>query len=97
MLKDWHGTEVIGEECTVHKLRWFGHVKRKANNHWVKNCISMVVEGMLTKSKHRKTWYEVVVCSDLKVRGLKREDAQDRSYLKVTNEGYFHKLRSGNM
>jgi len=35
------------------RLRWFGHVKRKDDNDWVKCCITWKVEG-IRQSKPEK-------------------------------------------
>ena len=60
------------------RLRWFGHVERKEDDDWVKASQKFEVEGKRGRGRARKTWMECVE-DDMKVLGLKKEVAQDRS------------------
>ena len=60
------------------RLRWFGHVERKAEEDWVKRCRELVVEGTRPRGRPKKSWMDVVN-SDLRRLNITREDAQDRS------------------
>ena len=57
------------------KLRWFGHVERKADEDWVKKCQHLVVDGKAGRG--RKTWLECVN-RDMKEMGLRVDDARER-------------------
>ena len=59
------------------RLRWCGHVERKADGDWVKGCTNLNLEGTRPRGRPKKTWMEVVK-NDMKIMGLGRKDAQDR-------------------
>src|SRR5260221_11817755 len=71
------GVEVIGVVVKRNRLRWFGHVERKDDCHWVKGCTVLEVEGLKPRGIPKKTWMEVVK-RDMKEMGLRREDVLDR-------------------
>ena len=58
------------------RLRWFGHVERR-EGEWVKECMKINVSGKTPRGRPKKTWWEIVE-KDMKMAGLKREDARDR-------------------
>jgi hypothetical protein len=60
------------------RLLWFGHVERESRDDWVKMCRDLVAKGTRRKGRGRKTWQECVN-EDMKRRGLRRCDAQDRT------------------
>src|SRR5260221_4405078 len=76
MLTERMGVEAIGVMVKRNRLRWFGHVKRKDDCDWVKGCTVLEVEGPKPRGRPKKTWMEVVK-RNVKVMGLRREDAQD--------------------
>ena len=43
------------------RLMWFGHVERCSDYSMVKKCRDIVVEGQQRKSRHWKTWYQVIL------------------------------------
>jgi hypothetical protein len=43
-LRDRVGVETIGEICRRSRLRWFGHVKRKVDDDWVRRCTELVLD-----------------------------------------------------
>ena len=69
------GIEDVGDIVRMGKLRWFEHVDRKDEEDWVSKCRYLEVDG--ARGRGKKTWSEYVG-SDLKLFGLKREEAQDR-------------------
>ncbi|HXJ94687.1 MAG TPA: reverse transcriptase domain-containing protein [Terriglobia bacterium] len=71
------GIESVTEVVRRGRLRWFGHVERKADDDWVRACQRIEVEGKRCRGRGRKTWRECVV-EDLKVLGLREEEAQNR-------------------
>jgi len=57
---------VIGYIITViqrHRLRWCGHVLRKDENYWVKNCMDFEVEDVRSRGDQRqlgvKLWKKI--------------------------------------
>ena len=71
------GIESITEVVRRGRLRWFGHVERKADDDWVKTCQNMEVLGVVGRGRGKKTWLECVR-SDMKDLGLRAVDAKDR-------------------
>ncbi|MBJ5627073.1 hypothetical protein JGG67_22900, partial [Salmonella enterica subsp. enterica serovar Derby] len=76
-LREQVGVEAVSDVLRRNRLRWFGHVERKAHDDWVKKCTVMEVEGKRPKGRPRKTWMEVVR-NDMKQMHLVSTDAQDR-------------------
>jgi len=77
-LRQGLGIESVDRVVSRGRLRWYGHVERKAADDWVSKCRSLEVEGNIRKGRGKKAWMECVA-TDMKVFGLKKEDAQDRS------------------
>jgi len=71
------GIEGVMEVVSKGRLRWFGHVERMDAENWVSLCREFKVEGRVGRGRGKKTWKECVK-SDMKVRGLVPEMAQDR-------------------
>jgi hypothetical protein len=71
------GIESISRVVTSGRLRWFGHVERKEEGDWVKDCTEMKVAGESGKGRPRKTWNECVK-GDLKRLRLDVKDVEDR-------------------
>ena len=42
------------------RLRWFGHVERKADDGCVKKCAKVEIVGKVGKGRGRKTWLQFV-------------------------------------
>ena len=72
------GIEGVLELVRRGRLRWFGHVERKASDDWVSACRGLEVDGARGRGRPKKTWQECVN-SDLKMLGLDRGLAQDRT------------------
>ena len=70
------GIKPIGEKIRISRLRWFGHVMRKDDDDWVKQCMKIDPEGKSIRG-NRKTWRKTVD-EDMKYKGLKVEDCMDR-------------------
>ena len=70
-------TDDVGDIVRRGRLRWFGHVERKDEEDWVSKCRYLEVDGARGRGRGKKTWSECVG-SDLKLFGLKREEAHDR-------------------
>src|SRR5258708_2411399 len=77
-LRQGLGIESVDRVDSRGRLRWYGHVERKAADDWVSKCRNLEVDGNIRKGRGKKAWMECVA-TDMKVFGLKKEDAQDRS------------------
>ena len=60
------------------RLRWYGHVLRKADDDWVKKCMEYEVEGPRPRGRPKRTLREIVK-EDCQARKLNTEDAMDLS------------------
>ena len=54
------GVEHITTFIRSGRLRWYGHVMRKGDENWVKNCMEYRVEGRRSVGRPRKTWLDSV-------------------------------------
>ena len=72
------GIESVDRVVSRGRLRWYGHVERKAADDWVSKCTNLEVQGNIRKGRGKKAWMECVA-TDMRGFGLKKEDAQDRS------------------
>ena len=70
------GIKDIDEVIGWSRLRWMGHVLRKDKDDWVRRSMEMVIEGKRGVGRPRMTWVKAVE-SDMRVKGLMREDAED--------------------
>ena len=70
------GLEDISIIAQRRRLRWYGHVERRGDD-WIKKCMSLEMEESRPQGRPKKKWLEVIN-ADLKVLGLKKEDAMDR-------------------
>src|SRR6267154_2198317 len=77
-LRQGLGIESVDRVVSRGRLRWYGHVERKAADDWVSKCRSLEVEGNIRKGRGKKAWMECVA-TDMRGFGLKKEDAQNRS------------------
>ena len=82
------GIENMGDIVRRERLRWFGYVERKDEDDCVSKCRYLEVDGARGRGRGKKTWSECEGC-DLKLFGLKREEAQDRD---VWRRGILGKL-----
>ena len=51
------------------RLRWYGHMMRKKNEEWVRQCLVFPVEGVRGRGRPRKMWAENVK-EDMRLKGL---------------------------
>ena len=54
------GVEYITTFIRSGRLRWYGHVMRKRDEDWVKDCMEYRVEGRRPVGRPRKIWLESV-------------------------------------
>ena len=85
-LRERLGVDGTGLVLQQNRLRWYGHVLRKDDDDWVKQCMEYEVEGSRPRGRPKKTWKEVV-SEDCQARKLNKEDAMDRcKWRKVIKE-----------
>ena len=72
------GVESIETITRKVRLRWFGHVERRDENHITKLCQNIEVEGKRPRGRPKTTWSSTIL-NDLKKMGLTKEMAQDRA------------------
>ena len=76
-LRDRLGLDDIALVLQQNRLRWYGHVLRKDDDHWVKKCMEYEVGVPRPRGRLKSTWREVVR-EDCQVRKLNKEVAVDR-------------------
>ena len=70
------------------RLHWFGRIEKREDNSWLKKVQILEVDGHSGRGRPRKTW-EHVIMEDLRVKGLRREVAQNRAeWRSATNENF---------
>ena len=72
------GVDDIALVLQQNRLRWYGHVRRKKDDKWVKKCMEYEVEGPRPRGRPKRTWTEVVE-KECQARKLNKEDAMDPS------------------
>ena len=77
-LRQGLGIESVDRVVSRGRLRWYGYVERKNADDCVSKCKNLEVVGGRRKGRGTKIWIECVT-TDMKVIGLKKEDAQNRS------------------
>ena len=60
------------------RLHWFGHIERWEDNSWLKKVQILAADDHSGHGKPCKTWGHVIM-EDLRVKGLRREFAQNRA------------------
>ena len=71
------GIKSILEVMRQRRLRWFGHVERRDVDSWLQKVRNLEIAGKGRPGRPCKTW-EQVVSEDLRVKGIRRELAQNR-------------------
>ena len=72
------GLEGMLDRLRRNRLRWFGHLERKADHDWIKKVWKeWEVEGTVPRGRPRKTW-GATIRSDLNLLGVSPSDAEDR-------------------
>ena len=70
------GVEHLTTVISSGRLRWYAHVMRKSDEHWVKKCMESIVEGRRPVGRPR-TWLE---CIEADMAELEIDkDVQDRN------------------
>ena len=76
-IREMTGVEKIEEFLRSQRLRWFGRVERVTEERVPVMKMKIVLDGV-KKGRPKKRWQEVVE-QDMKIRGLERADATERS------------------
>lgn len=77
----------IHKKIQEKRLRWYGHVLRREENHVTKRTLSMEVDGRRRRGRPRRRWKDCV-WEDLREKGLEEGDAADRQRWKsMTSNG----------
>ena len=80
------GIKDIDEVMRWSRLRWEGHVLRKDKDEWVRRSMEMVIEDKRGVGRPRMTWVKAVK-SDMRAKGLMREDAEDHTKWRAISWG----------
>ena len=70
--------EDIARVMQRNRLRWVGHIERREESSWLRRIQAMEVDGCGVRGRPRMRWKDVVD-KDLKDRGMKKDEAQDRA------------------
>ena len=71
------GVACISDKVRETRLRWYGHVERAEEDGDIKRIMKAEVHGHRSRGRQKKRWTDMVH-QDLKLLGLKTEDAGDR-------------------
>jgi hypothetical protein len=68
----------ITDKLKETRLRWYGHVQRREEDHLVKRAMDLVVEGKRPRGRPNLRWMDKIK-AELKESGLTERDALDRA------------------
>ena len=88
MLRWWLGSPQWCDSVLVdlNQLAAVAGPLRKDKDDWVRRNMEMVIEGKRGVGRPRMTWVKAVE-SDMRVKGLMREDAEDRTKWRAMSWG----------
>ena len=72
------GLTKITDEIRQSRLRWYGHVVRREESHWLKKAWRFEVVGPRPRGRPRKTWDETLA-EDLRLSNLANVDVRNRT------------------
>ena len=72
-LRELLGLEAVSLMIKKSSLRWFGMLKKKDDNDWVKRCITWEAEGITQRGRLRKTWWDCAK-NDMESLGLSQKE-----------------------
>uniref|UniRef100_A0A914WQR3 Uncharacterized protein n=1 Tax=Plectus sambesii TaxID=2011161 RepID=A0A914WQR3_9BILA len=67
----------IIEKAQEHRLRWYGHIERRPDDHIGKIVQQMEVEGKRSRGRPKRRWMNCIR-NDMTTSGLTKEDTADR-------------------
>uniref|UniRef100_A0A914VIZ3 Uncharacterized protein n=1 Tax=Plectus sambesii TaxID=2011161 RepID=A0A914VIZ3_9BILA len=71
------GVVPIIEKAQEHRLRWYGHVERRPDDHIGKIMQRMEVEGKRPRGRPKRRWMDTIR-SDMTACGLMEQDTTNR-------------------
>jgi hypothetical protein len=77
-IREASNMEKVGEVIRARRLQWYGHVSRMKADCWIKQCMSLDVEGKRPRGRPPKRWLDIVK-ADMKQRGTTQEAVQNRA------------------
>ena len=74
----------IGQVMRKSRLRWYGHVARSEEIHWLQRILNFPVAGRKPHGRPRKTWEETIT-EDRRASNITHIDPTDRTAIKEMN------------
>ncbi|XP_050519065.1 uncharacterized protein LOC126893156 [Diabrotica virgifera virgifera] len=71
------GVAPIDAKMREHRLRWFGHVQRRDDNHPIRRIAEVQIPGRSRRGRPKKTWEETIR-QDMLVKGINIDMTQER-------------------
>ena len=68
----------ISKKIQEGRLRWYGHLMRRDEDHVARHTMEMEIEGRRKRGRPRKRWRDCVK-DDLQLKGISEEEAQNRN------------------
>ena len=68
----------ISKKVQEGRLRWYGHLLRREDDHVGRHAMEMEVQGRRRRGRPRKRWRDCVG-EDLRGKGIDEAEAQDRN------------------
>ena len=68
----------ISKKVQEGRLRWYGHLLRREDDHVGRHTMEMEVQGRRRRGRPRKRWRDCVG-EDLRGKGIDEAEAQDRN------------------
>ena len=68
----------IGQVMRKSRLRWYGHVARREETHWLQRILNFPVPGRKPRGRPRKTWGETIK-EDRRASNITHIDPTDRT------------------
>ena len=69
----------ISKKIQEGRLRWYGHLLRRDEDHVGRQIMEMEVEGRRRRGRPRKRWRDCIR-DDLRLKGITEEEAQNRNH-----------------
>ena len=66
----------VNRKIQERRLRWYGHVQRREEDHVTRRTLEMEVEGRRARGRPRRRWMDCVL-EDLATKRLSRRDVAD--------------------
>ena len=68
----------ISKKVQEGRLRWYGHLMRRENDHVGRNTMEVEVQGRMRRWRPRKRWQDCVR-DEMHLKGINKEDTQERN------------------